>query len=167
MMRSRRHAAVCFALGITLLAGGPLAAQIPSDVGQVWKTYDLQPFVTAAGPDSEKHVVDWILQETGYPTWHGRSPASLSAGDGKLSCFHTPDVQALVSDIVTRFVEEAERPHRFTVRVLGLDGPAWRTEARPSLQPIPTATPGVQAWILPRENAAAVVARLRSRSDAT
>ena len=167
MMRSRRHAAVGFALGITLLAGGPLAAQIPSDVGQVWKTYDLQPFVTAAGPDSEKHVVDWILQETGYPTWHGRSPASLSAGDGKLSCFHTPDVQALVSDIVTRFVEEAERPHRFTVRVLGLDGPAWRTEARPSLQPIPTATPGVQAWILPRENAAAVVARLRSRSDAT
>ena len=167
MMRSRRHAAVGFALGITLLAGGPLAAQIPSDVGQVWKTYDLQPFVTAAGPDSEKHVVDWILQETGYPTWHGRSPASLSAGDGKLSCFHTPDVQALVSDIVTRFVEEAERPHRFTVRVLGLDGHAWRTEARPSLQPIHTATPGVQAWILPRENAAAVVARLRSRSDAT
>ena len=167
MMRSRRHAAVSLALGITLLAGGPLAAQIPSDVGQVWKTYDLQPFVTAAGPDSEKHVVDWILQETGYPTWHGRSPASLSAGDGKLSCFHTPDVQALVSDIVTRFVEEAEKPHRFTVRVLGLDGPAWRTEARPSLQPIPTATPGVQAWILPRENAAAVVARLRSRSDAT
>lgn len=167
MMRSRRHAALSLALGITLLAGGPLAAQIPSDVGQVWKTYDLQPFVTAAGPDSEKHVVDWILQETGYPTWHGRSPASLSAGDGKLSCFHTPDVQALVSDIVTRFVEEAEKPHRFTVRVLGLDGPAWRTEARPSLQPIPTATPGVQAWILPRENAAAVVARLRSRSDAT
>ena len=167
MMRSRRHAALSLALGITLLAGGPLAAQIPSDVGQVWKTYDLQPFVTAAGPDSEKHVVDWILQETGYPTWHGRSPASLSAGDGKLSCFHTPDVQALVSDIVTRFVEEAEKPHRFTVRVLGLDGPAWRTEARPSLQPISTATPGVQAWILPRENAAAVVARLRSRSDAT
>ena len=52
MMRSRRHAAVSLALGITLLAGGPLAAQIPSDVGQVWKTYDLQPFVTAAGPDS-------------------------------------------------------------------------------------------------------------------
>lgn len=145
----------------------PLAAQIPSDSGQVWKTYDLGPFVAAAGPESEKYVVDWILQETGYPAWHGTSPASLSAADGRLSCFHVPEMQARVAEIIDRFVEEAEHPHRFTVRVLGLDGPAWRAEARPSLQPIPTATPGVQAWILPRENAVAVVARLRSRSDAT
>jgi hypothetical protein len=168
--RSRRRTSIGFIVAGYFGAGvsaSQLPAQIPSDLGQVWKTYDLRPFVEATGPESEKHVVDWILQETGYPAWHGTAPASLSAADGKLSCFHTPEMQARVADIVERFVGEADKPHRFTVRVLGLDGPAWRGEARPAVQPIPTATPGVQAWILPRENAAAVVARLRSRSDAT
>jgi hypothetical protein len=51
------------------------------------------------------------------------------------------------------------------VRVLGLDGPGWRSEARPALVAIPAATPGVQAWIAPRETAAAILARLRARSD--
>jgi len=143
----------------------PLRAQIPSDAGQVWKTYDLTAFVAAAGSGSEKHVVDWILQETGYAAWHGTSPASLSGGDGKLSCFHTPEVQARVADVVKRFVDEADKPHRFTVRVLGFTGPAWRAAARPALQPIATATPGVQAWILPREAAAAVVPQARARTD--
>ncbi len=143
----------------------PAAGQIPTDSGQIWKTYDLGPFLTVAGPDGERHVVEWILQETGYPAWHGEVPASLSAADGKLSCFHTPEMQARVADVVGRFNEEADKPHRFTVRVFGFDGPRWRAEARPALQPIPTATAGVQAWILPRETATAVLARIRNRSD--
>ena len=167
MRDARRRGLASIATLLTALVAGSAGGQIPADVGQVWKTYDIGPFVAAAGPESERHVVDWILQQTGYPAWHGASPASLSAADGKLSCFHTPEMQAQVADVVDRFVAEADKPHRFSVRVLGLDGPAWRAEARPSLQPIPTATPGVQAWILPRENAVAVVARLRSRSDAT
>ena len=164
-LRCRRWASI---VGLVFgLAAASLPAQIPSDQGQIWKTYDLQPFVAVNGPETEKHVVDWILQETGYPAWHGSAPAALSARDGQLSCFHTPEMQARVIEIVDRFVGEADKPHRFTVRVLGLTGPAWRSEARPALQPIPTATPGVQAWILPRANAAAVVAQLRARTDAT
>jgi hypothetical protein len=110
-------------------------------------------------------VVDWILQETGYPAWHGDAPASLSADSQTLSCFHGPAMQAKVEDIVARFVDDAATPHRFSVRVIGLDGPGWRADARPALVAIPAATPGVQAWIAPRETAAAVLARLRSRSD--
>lgn len=151
---------------VLLMAFMPAAhGQIPADAGQVWKTYDIAPFVQQAGPGSHHHVVDWILQETGYPAWHGESPASLSANAQTLSCFHSADMQAKVDGIVSRFVSESDRPHRFTVRVLGLDSPAWRTEARPALTAIPAATPGVQAWIAPRETAAAVLARLRSRSD--
>lgn len=141
------------------------AAQVPSDNGQVWKTYDIARFVAAAGPGSERHVVDWVLQETGYPAWHGTHPASLSADAEKLSCFHVPDMQSRVEEIVARFVGEADHPHRFSVRVFGMGSAAWRGEARPILQPIPAATPGVQAWILPREDAAVVLARLRGRSD--
>lgn len=143
----------------------PAAGQIPAADGQTWKQYDIAPFVKMAGAGSQRHVVDWILQETGYPAWHGAVPASLSADGETLSCFHVPEMQARVEEIVGRFVDSAAVPHRFTVRVLGLDTPAWRSEARPALAAVPAATPGVQAWIAPRETAAAVLGRLRSRSD--
>jgi hypothetical protein len=151
---------------VAMLASARAApAQIPAGGGQVWKTYAIGPFVTQAGEGSQRYVVDWILQETGYPAWHGATPASLSADAVQVSCFHTPEMQAKVEDVVARFVDEADTPHRFTVRVLGLDSPAWRTEARPALTAIPVATPGVQAWFAQRETAATVLARLRSRSD--
>jgi hypothetical protein len=89
------------------LAAARAAAQVPADSGQVWKTYDIAPFVAVAGSGSERHVVDWILQETGYAAWHGASPASLSAGPEKLACFHVPEMQSRVEEIVTRFVGEA------------------------------------------------------------
>lgn len=143
----------------------PARAQVPADAGQVWKTYDIAAFVKQAGAGGERHVVDWVLQETGYPAWHGASPASLSADAERLSCFHVPEMQARVADIVARFVAEADTPHRFSVRVLGLSSPAWRADARPMLTAIPAATPGVQAWCTSRENAAVVLGRLRARSD--
>jgi hypothetical protein len=147
------------------VASLPVQGQVPADIGQVWKTYDIAPFVQQAGAGSERYVVDWVLQETGYAAWHGASPAALSATPEKLSCFHTPDMQARVTEIVERFVAVAAAPHRFNVRVISFSSPAWRADARPVLQPIPAATPGVQAWIVSRENAAAVLARLRARSD--
>jgi hypothetical protein len=149
----------------TAAALATLQAQVPADAGQVWKTYDIAPFVKQAGPGSQRHVVDWVLQETGYPAWHGASPASLSADADTLSCFHVPEMQARVADIVARFVADADTPHRFSVRVLGMASPAWRADARPVFTAIPAATPGVQAWFTSRENAALVLARLRARSD--
>lgn len=146
-------------------ATGRVQAQVPANAGQVWKTYDIGPFVKQAGQGSQRHVVDWVLQETGYPAWHGASPSSLSADADTLSCFHVPEMQARVAEIVDRFVAEADAPHRFSVRVLGLASPAWRADARPVFTAIPAATPGVQAWFTSRENAAVVLARLRARSD--
>jgi hypothetical protein len=155
--------------GIAMLAAAlavpPAAAQVPADVGQVWQTYDLRPFTAQAGPGSERHVVDWVLQETGYPAWHGAHAASLSAGGDSLGCFHTPEMQARVADVVGRFTQDAATPHRFTIRVFGMGSPAWRGDVRPVLRPLPVATPGVQAWIVSREDAAVVVGRIRGRSD--
>jgi len=142
-----------------------LHAQLPADSGQVWKTYDISPFVTQGGPGSQRHVVDWVLQETGSPQWHGETVASLSADSSSLRCFHTPEMQVRVEEIVERFVGDAATPHRFSVRVLGVGSPTWRNDMRSMLRPIPAATPGVQAWMLSREEAAVLVARLRSRSD--
>lgn len=149
---------------LTALAA-PCPAQVPATAGQVWKTYDLAPFVKAAGPGSGRLVVDWVLQDTGYGAWHGATPAVLSADGDTLSCFHVPDMQARVADVVGRFVGEADTPHRFSVRVLGIRSAGWRTDVRPVLRPIAAATPGVQAWTVTREDGAQVVGRLRARAD--
>ena len=148
-----------------LAGAATAAAQIPADAGQVWKTYDIAPFVSRAGAGSERHVVEWVLQETGSTEWHGRTVASLSATENQLRCFHTPETQARVQEIVKRFVADVATPHRFSVRVLGVGSPAWRAEMRTMMQPIPAATPGVQAWILSREEAAVVTGRLKARGD--
>jgi len=141
--------------------GNPL----PDEGGQLLKTYDISPFVEEAGPGSQKLVVDWVLQDTGYATWHGEVVASLSADASKLTCYHTEAVQQRVAAVVERFVTDAKAPHRFAIRVLGLKSPSWRADAAPSMVPLPTSTPGVQAWMMPRETAAVLVASLRSRSD--
>jgi hypothetical protein len=161
----------CFQPGFWLLvvaAMVPIAAaraQLPGDAGQVWKTYDIGPFVKQAGAGSQKHVVDWVLQETGYPAWHGETVASLSADEASLRCYHTPAMQARVAEIATRFTQDAAAPHRFSVRVLGVGNPSWRNDFRAVMRPIPAATPGVQAWIVSREDAAILMAALRRRSD--
>ena len=169
-MVQAHHAYHAYGAGIAVLVAalvGPasLHAQLPAADGQVWKTYDIAPFVALAGPGSQRHVVDWVLQETGSPQWHGDTVASLSADASQLRCFHRPDIQVRVEEIAARFVGDAATPHRFSVRVLGVGSPAWRNDVRPMLRPIPAATPGVQAWIASREEAAVMVARLRARSD--
>jgi hypothetical protein len=164
-MVSARLARFVVLAAVLVVSAQPLHAQLPADAGQEWKTYDIGPFVRQAGPGSQRHVVDWVLQETGYPQWHGDTVASLSADAASLRCFHVADMQAHVAEIVGRFVGDAATPHRFSVRVLGVGSPAWRNDVRPMLRPIPAATPGVQAWILSREEGAVLLARLRARSD--
>jgi hypothetical protein len=142
-----------------------LAAQLPAEAGQVWQTYDIGAFVEVAGQGSQKHVVDWVLQETGYEAWHGETVASLTATTAALRVFHAPDMQARVAEIVKRFTVDAQSPHRFAVRVLGIGSPAWRADMRGAMQPIAAATPGVNAWILSREAAAMLVGQLKARAD--
>lgn len=138
---------------------------LPADEGQELKTYTIAPFVEQAGVGSEKLVVDWVLQETGYASWHGGQLAALAANATTLTCFHVPEVQARVADVVERFVGDAASPHRFLVRVVGVGSPSWRGDVAAALQPLPTTTPGVQAWMMSRESAALLLATLRGRND--
>lgn len=163
MLCLRPALALLFVVALHAYARGQ--ADLPSADGQVWKTYDISPFVKQAGPGSQKHVVDWVLQDTGYPSWHGDTVAALSADATTLMCYHTPVMQAKVEEIATRFTADTTTPHRFSVRVLGIGSPSWRNDARSMLRSIPTATPGVQAWLMSREEAAVLVATLRRRSD--
>lgn len=140
---------------------------LPTDHGQVWREYDITPYTmrvqNTAAP--EQAVVDWILRETGYEAWHGSPFGILSADKRVLRVYHTPQMQTIVADIVDRFVNQAAENHGFGLRIVTIDNPNWRTRAMRLLKPIPVQSPGVQGWILAKEDAALLISELKLRTD--
>jgi hypothetical protein len=140
---------------------------LPNEQGQVWRVYDISPYtlrVTATNRP-EQAIVDWILRETGYETWHSEPLAILSATSRILRVYHTPQVQAVVAEIVDRFVNSEAEPQAFHVQVMTVDSPSWRVRVQRLLIPVQVQTPGVQAWLLEREAAAQLLGDLRRRGD--
>lgn len=140
---------------------------LPNGHGQLWREYDISPYTLRVTSTSrpEQAIVDWILRETGYEAWHGEPLAILSATPRKLVAYHTPEVQAVVADIIDRFVSSEAETHAFSLHVITLDNPNWRARAQGLLQPVQVQTPGVQAWLVERERAAILLAELRRRTD--
>jgi len=140
---------------------------LPNDHGQVWREYDIRPYTArAAGtPNPEQAVVDWILRETGYEAWHASPLGILSAQRDTLRVYHTPEMQAMVADIVDRFVNQQSESEAFSLRVATVTNPNWRAKALPLMSAIPVQSPGVQGWIMPKENAAVLLSDLTRRSD--
>lgn len=140
---------------------------LPGDAGQVWRDYDISPYTTrvTSTKTPERAILDWILRETGYETWHTQPLAMLSIDSRKLRVYHTPEMHAVVGEMVDRFVNTEAESHAFNMRVITLKSPDWRAKAHRVLRPVTTQTQGVQAWLLAKEEAALLVADLRRRSD--
>jgi hypothetical protein len=140
---------------------------LPSDGGQVWREYDISPYTsrTKNQEKPEQAVVDWIIRETGTDVWFSEPLGILSAGRNTLRVYHTPQMQELVNDVVKRMVESDMEPHVLAVRLMTISSPAWRTRALPMMRSIDIQSPGVEAWLLSRENAAVLVGELRQRGD--
>ena len=113
----------------------------------------------------EQAIIDWILHETGYEVWHNEPLGVLSASSRSLRVYHTPQMQAVVADIVERFVVSEAETHTFSLRVATIDSPDWRIAAHRTLRPIPAQTPGVCAWLMSKEEAAVLLNTLQRRSD--
>ena len=140
---------------------------LPNDQGQVWREYDISPYTARVTTTKrpEQAIVDWILRETGYEVWHTEPVGMLSASPRTLRVYHTPQMQAVVADIVDRFVSSEAETRTFSLRIVTIDNPNWRATAHRSLRPIPTQTPGVSAWLLSKEDAAVLLGALQHRSD--
>lgn len=143
------------------------SGQLPNDHGQVWREYDITPYTirVESSEHPEQTIVDWILRETGYEAWHSTPVGLLSADRKVLRVYHTPQMQQVVADIVDRFVSNKAQNHGFGLRIITLKNPNWRTRALPLMTSIPVQSPGVQAWIMAREDAAVMLAEMRSRTD--
>jgi hypothetical protein len=153
--------------GVTHAAVSKGSGTLPNDQGQVWREYDIRPYTLRATDTAkpEQAIVDWILRETGYEAWHSEPVGLLSAGHEALRVYHTPEMQAVVADIVDRFVNTRASAYAFTLRIATVRNPNWRAKALPMMTPIPVQSPGVQGWMLSKEDARLLVAELSRRTD--
>jgi hypothetical protein len=140
---------------------------LPRDQGQVFREYDIRPYtlrVTGAGRP-EQAIVDWILRETGYEAWHTEPVGLLTAGRESMSVHHIPEMQAIVAEIVDRFVNAQADGSAFSLRIATVGNPNWRAKALPLMAPIPVQSPGVQGWLLAKEDSALLISELTRRTD--
>jgi hypothetical protein len=140
---------------------------LPSGAGQKYRKYDLSPYTghlkQVVRP--EQAVVDWIIRETGSDAWFSPPFGFLNADHSTLSVYHTPEMHQVVGEVVEKFVAGDTEPQVLSVKVLNVGNPNWRSRAQLLMQHVGVDSPGVQAWLLSKENAAMVMNQLRQRTD--
>ncbi len=140
---------------------------LPSDDGQTWREYDISGF-TQLDPSAdrpEQTIVDWILRETGTDVWFREPLGVLSAGRNTIRVYHNGELQAKVAEVVDRFVNAEAIKQAFSVKMVTIASPNWRARAMNRLVPVAVQTPGVEAWLMSREDAAVVYDEMRRRTD--
>ena len=140
---------------------------LPNEHGQQWLEYDISSYTTrvTSVEKPEQAIVDWILRETGTDVWFTEPLGILSATRTTLRVYHTAEMHQVVRDIVDRFNSHHAESQVFTLRLMTVNNPNWRTRVMPMMQRVSVQSPGVDAWLLTKENAAVAMAELRKRAD--
>ncbi|WP_237607282.1 hypothetical protein [Roseimaritima sediminicola] len=148
-------------------AASTAGGQLPQESGQQYRQYDLRPYTgyLTKHDRPEQAIVDWVLRETGTDVWFTEPFGFLNANRDRLSVYHTPEMHSVVADVVDRFIAGTTDPQVFGLRVMTVGNPNWRSRMHPMMQHVTVQSPGVQAWLLTKENAAMVVSMLRQRTD--
>ncbi len=141
--------------------------QLPTDRGQVWREYDISPYTSKVTTTEkpEQAIIDWILRETGTDTWFTGDVCLLHADHDTLRVYHTPQMQRTVTEIVDRFVVSQADPYTIGMRLATVSSPNWRSKYHTLLRPVTVQSPGVEAWLVSKENAAYLLGELRKRTD--
>ncbi len=141
--------------------------KLPNAAGQVWREYDITPYTselpTIQRP--EQAVIDWIVKETGTRLWFSEPMGVLSADRKRVIVYHTPEIQRVVKSILDRFNRTRAQAQVFEVNLVTVDKPNWRATAYPMLQPVEVRSPGIEAWLVSKENAAILQSQLTRRAD--
>jgi len=143
------------------------AGILPNEHGQVWREYDIAPYTSraAGAAKPEQAIIDWILRETGTEVWFSEPLGILSATPSTLRVYHTPEMHDTIRGIVERFVAGDGQPHALSVCLMTVGSPNWRAQAISLLKPVDVKSPGVEAWLLSRENATRLREQLKARGD--
>ena len=151
---------------VTPTQAGQLA-QLPRTHGQMWQEYNIAAYTNGV-PNVEKPqqaIIDWILRETGTEAWFSESVALLNADRQTVRAYHTPEIQQVVKETVDRFIRSRGESYVIGIRLVTVSSPNWRSKSYELLRPITVQTPGVEAWIISKENTAALIGDLKKRSD--
>lgn len=140
---------------------------LPNDGGQIWREYDITPYTSRFNEADrpEQAIIDWVLRETGTELWFTQPVGVLNADRNTLRVYHTADTQERVRSLVERFLATAVMEKTLVIRVITLNSPGWRSRALPMLKPIEVNSPGIDGWLLAREDAAVLMGELRKRAD--
>ncbi len=145
------------------------ARGLDASVGQYWATYDLRPYTQqlAGYPRPEQAIVDWIIRETGTDIWFHEPMGVLSANRETLSVYHNEGVHNIVKGVYEKFVNGNTQPQNFTIRLLTAGSPEWRQTTLAWMRSVDVNSPGIQGWLLNKEQTALLIATLRGRGDLT
>lgn len=140
---------------------------LPNNDGQVFRQYDLKPYLDNLGGDAnaEQAIIDWILRETGSAAWSRGPVAILNARGGVLTVYHKAEMQDRVVEVLERFMSPHSTTHSYSVRLATVGSPNWRAWASSMMTPVNVQSPGVEAWLMSKENAALLIGEFRKRVD--
>lgn len=141
--------------------------KLPNAAGQIWREYDISPYTSqiTSSDEPQKAITEWILRETGTEMWFHQPLGILSADKNRLYVYHTPEIQSIVKGIVDRFVRTRGQVQNIDVNLVTVEKPNWRSQSYTMLQPIEVKSPGVEAWMISKENAAILLSQLSQRID--
>ena len=142
--------------------------KLPNSAGQVWREYDISPYTSKVSNNEkpQQAILDWVLRETGTEMWFNEPLGILNANKNHLYVYHTPEIQNVVKQIVDRFVRTRAQLQRIDVNLVTVTNPNWRAQSYTMLQPIDVRSPGIEAWMVSKENAAILQGQLSRRADA-
>ena len=140
---------------------------LPNANGQQWVEYDIRPYTQNLKnvERPQQVIIDWIIRETGTDVWFNEPMGILNADRSYLRVYHNADMQKKVAQIYEKFVNGLPEPQVYGLRLITVGNPNWRTKATGLMRSAPVETPGVQAWLMPKETAAIFMAQLRTRID--
>ncbi len=140
---------------------------LPNANGQQWVEYDIRPYTQNLKnvERPQQVIIDWIIRETGTDVWFNEPMGILNADRSSLRVYHNADMQKKVAQIYEKFVNGLTEPQVYGLRLITVGNPNWRTKATGLMRSAPVETPGVQAWLMPKENSAIFMAQLRTRID--
>lgn len=141
--------------------------ELPTANGQQWVEYDIRPYTQNLKnvERPQQFILDWILRETGTDVWFNEPMGILNADRSTLSVYHNAEMQKKVAQVYEKFVNGLTEPQVFGLRLITIGNPNWRSKSTGLMRSAPAETPGVQAWLMPKENAAIFLAQLRTRID--
>lgn len=141
--------------------------QLPTNSGQVWQEYDLRPYTKELGQVDRPHqaIVDWVLRETGTDAWFTEPFGFLNADRDTLRVYHTQQMQEMVRKVHESFVNGTTTPQVYGVRMMAIGNPNWRTRALSLMRSVKAQSPGVNAFLVSKENNALLLSMLRGRVD--